>query len=124
PVPLDKLEANDPARIPSTSPPSPARWPPSYFRTKARGLTSHAAAFQRVQAEGAREGKVFWVGGLPQAYEGYRAKIAGAVARSILGQQGTFDDFKAWDAKNVPPLASDDPRGLRDWWNWALRHSR
>jgi hypothetical protein len=97
PVTLDRIERNSPKLIP----PCPRslerrrRWPPRYWR----------------------------LGGLHNAAIGGRNRVAGHAALAIFQSGGTFKDYLAWDAKNRPPLATDEPESLRNWWAWAKREA-
>ena len=119
PVPQDKLEANPPSMIPQVVGPSELSWPPKAWSLPAPVSSGKQEEFLAQIEEGRRSGQVFQVGGRLQARKGYRNKIAGAVARDILTRAGSFEDFLAWDAKNIPPLARDNPGELRKWWKWA-----
>ena len=123
PVPQDKLEANSPSMIPQVVGPSELGWPPKAWCLPAPVSSGRQDDFLTQIEEGRRSGQVFEVAGRLQARKGFRNKIAGAVARDIFKHRGTFEDFLAWDAGNIPPLARDNPGELRKWWNWGSKKS-
>ena len=118
PVAPTHLETNPVSCIPRACGSAALQWPPRCYKRRTHP-TPRAVAFQEVTEQGVAEGKVFYVGDLPQARRGYRAKIAGGVAGRILRRGGTWVDYTEWDSFNRPPLACDDPKELQKWWRWA-----
>jgi hypothetical protein len=110
PVAPETIEPDDPDIITTLAAEERARrgatWPPPYWRT-ARDRTE------------AFDDPKFYRGpdGLLHARRGARNKLAGSTAKLILRRGGSFAEFAAWDAGNKPPLATDEPRALRDWCN-------
>jgi hypothetical protein len=121
PIPRDKLDSNDPRVIPRNRSGSYPSWPPLTWCLPRAPRGGKAENFRAVLEEATRAGTVFWRNGQPQAHEGSRNGIAGAIARDILRRGGTFEDFEAWDANNDPPLTTDKPQDLMQWWEWALK---
>lgn len=117
PVGREHLESNPVEVIPTSSVTAPS-WPPSYWRGTACS-TAKGAELKELLAEGSAAGLLFELDGSIQARQGWRNRIAGSVARSLLRGGGSFEDFKRWDSRNLPPLASDEPASLRRWWRWA-----
>ena len=117
-VAWEHLEGNAPSLIPS----APDTWPPPHWGLVAAG---DSGVFAAKLAELRRAG-VVWIGstGHPQARQGHRNAIAGAVARAIVQGRGTLEDFIAWDRENMPPLGNDEPAALQRWWQWAEAHTR
>jgi hypothetical protein len=122
-VPPDKLEGNNPSVIPPCPDESPT-WPPKHWNLHRPAVSGRQAEFQTTVEEGRRQGLVFDRGSQPQARRGYRNNIAGGVAKSIFCAGGSFEDFEDWDSFNEPPLASDEPKRLRNWWRWAERQNK
>jgi hypothetical protein len=113
PVSPDKLEQNDPRAI------EDLLVDRSLIRRPSAGR-----AHPDVQA--ALDVGLVWIGedGRYQARRGARNLVAGRVATAIALHGGSFQDFAAWDQRNMPPLASDEPESLRHWWKRALRVSK
>lgn len=119
PIPIDKLEANDPGVIPKrVTAPRVSAWLPRY-KLGRRGFGQTSAAFRETLKEGEALGLVFYKGGRAQARERFRNRIAGFVAGSIVGRGGGFEEFVAWDSHNEPPLQQTDPGELQRWWKSA-----
>jgi hypothetical protein len=114
-VDRERLESNPVSVIPT----SPA-WPPRHWASP-YASSGKGAAFRAQVAEARKAGLVFELGGVLQARRGGRNTIAGAVARDIARRGGTIADFRAWDADNEPPLATDEPEQVDHWWRWAVK---
>jgi len=119
PIPMDKLEANNPAAIPQRAPlPRVSTWVPRYkLGRRFSGQTSER--FRETLREGEALGLVFYKGHMAQDRQRFRNRIAGYVAGSIVGRGGSFEEFVAWDSHNEPPLKQTAPAELERWWKSA-----
>ena len=114
-VDRERLEANPVSVIPS----SPI-WPPRHWGFP-YASTAKGATFRAQVVEARKAGLVFERAGVLQARRGMRNTIAGAIACDIVRRGGTIADFRAWDARNRPPLATDEPEQIEHWWRWAQK---
>lgn len=120
PVGRHHLESNATDLVPTCP---TTRWPPPYWRSA--GGSAKSRAYRELVSLGLAQGGFFHHNGSLQARRGWRNKLAGHVAGSIVRRGGSFEDFEAWDARNAPPLASDEPSALGHWWRSAMRrHTR
>jgi hypothetical protein len=124
PIPMDKLDANNPSVVPQRTPvPRASTWVPRYKLDRRRsGQTS--AVFREILKEGESLGLVSYEDRRPQARDGFRNRIAGHIAAGIVSRGGSFEKFVAWDSRNEPPLKQTDPGQLERWWNSALKNHR
>ena len=112
-------DANAPSVIPQrVSVPRVSTWVPRY-KLGRRHSGNTSAAFRENLQKGETLGLVFNKGGRAQARAGWRNKIAGYVAGSILSRGGSFEEFVAWDSHNEPPLKQTAPGELERWWKSA-----
>jgi hypothetical protein len=119
PIPMDKLDANAPMVIPHTTPePRVSAWVPRW-KLGAHRSGSRPEELRKTLKEGEALGLVFFRGGSPQARDGFRNRIAGYIAGSIVSRGGSFEDFVRWDSGNEPPMNQSDPAQLKRWWNSA-----
>ena len=116
PVPLDKIDAN-----PASVVPHRIEWPPPYWRRSARaGGASRTAVIERLRSEGL----IFASrNGVLQAKDGARNELAWRVALDLVRRGGTFAELVKWDAANLPPLQSNEPRALAARWRWAVKRA-
>ncbi len=119
PIPMDKLDLNAPSVIPQGTPvPHVSPWVPRWkLGTHRSGFRSEE--FRETLKEGEALGLVFLRGGSPQARDGFRNRIAGYIAGSIVSRGGSLEDFLRWDSRNEPPIKQTNPDQLERWWNSA-----